>query len=363
MGLHTGPRRIVAALTATALALGVAACSDDGAPAADVETGGEASTTTEAGSHGSDSTQVDEAEPVPSAGCGSSEVAAVSEEQRTLAVGDLERRYLLTVPGAHDGEQPLPIVFDFHGLMEGAEIHAGMSQYSALAEEEGFVAVFPNGTGEPVRWNANPNADPNIDIEFFDAMVEQLGNELCIDTSRVYSTGLSNGAMFTSALICSRGEVLAAAAPVAGIDFFDGCEPSRAVPVVAFHGTEDPILLFNGGVDLGMIPGMDDGEGSTNTSRPVDLNGEGYPAEVAAFAESNGCAPEPTDTEVTAEVIHRVYDCPDGADVEFFIVVGGGHSWPGSEFSESIGDVVGYTTFDIDATREAWEFMSRFSNR
>jgi polyhydroxybutyrate depolymerase len=83
---------------------------------------------------------------------------------------------------------------------------------------------------------------------------------------------------------------------------------------------------------------------------------------VAAWAERNGCEPEPTDTDETPEITRRVYDCPDGADVEFVIVVGGGHSWPGSEFSRSIEQVVGYTTFDVDATRDSWEWMSQFRN-
>ena len=81
---------------------------------------------------------------------------------------------------------------------------------------------------------------------------------------------------------------------------------------------------------------------------------------MAAWAEKNGCDPEPTDTNVSETVVHRVHDCPEGGDVEFFIIVGGGHSWPGSEFSKSIENIVGPTTFDIDATRESWEFFQRF---
>ncbi len=352
---------VLSALLVALLLLGSAACSDEGGSEAggdEVEAGRGSSVPEES----PDAPSTGVSDPEASAGCGSSEVASVVEEQRTLDVGGTERRYLLTVPSTHDGREPLPIVFDFHGLMEGSEIHAGMTEYSTLAEEEGFVAVFAHGTGEPVRWNANPDADQNIDLAFFDALVEQLGSELCIDMARVYSTGLSNGAMFTSTLVCERADVLAAAAPVAGITFYDGCDPARPVPVVAFHGTEDPILLFNGGVDMSVIPGGDAGGGPATTAE-ADLDGEGYPAQVAALAESNGCDPSPIDTEVTAEVVHRVYDCPDGADVEFYIVIGGGHSWPGSEFSQSIADIVGYTTFDIDATRDAWEFMSRFTNR
>lgn len=303
--------------------------------------------------------------PVPSAGCGTSTAEPGTEVEVTLEVEGVPRRYLLTTPSAHDGETPLPVVLDFHGLMEGAEVHAGMSAYSALAEEEGFVAVFPHGTGDPVRWDANPASDPNLDLAYVDAMVEQLGNDLCIDRSRLYATGLSYGAIFTSLLLCERADLLAAAAPVAGIDDPDGCAPSRPVPIVAFHGTDDPILLFNGGVDTSVIPGLG-GESSagatTTTAPPADLDGPGYPAKVAAWAARNGCDPDPTDTEVSDEVVHRVYDCPEGADVEFYIVLGGGHSWPSSTFSQSIEQIVGPTTFDVDATRDGWAFLRQFRN-
>ena len=365
---RTRTRPVVRAIRCIALTavLVTAACADDGeeaagngqAPATEMET--ETETTTES----SETTAPTEARPQASAGCGGDAQGAVVEEERTLTVDGVDRRYLLTVPSAHDGEAPLPVVFDFHGLMEGAEIHAGMSQYSSLAEEEGFVVVFPHGTGEPVQWNANIGEGPNPDVAYFDAVLEQVSSDLCIDESRVYATGLSNGAMFTSVLICERADVLAAAAPVAGIRDHEACTPSEPVPIVSFHGTADPILLFNGGVDVSAIPGRGEAESSsTTTSAPVDLDDEGYPATVAAFAERTGCDPEPTDTELTDEVIHRVFDCPDGADVEFYIVLGGGHSWPSSEFSRSIAEVVGPTTFDIDATRDAWEFMSQFTNR
>lgn len=67
------------------------------------------------------------------------------------------------------------------------------------------------------------------------------------------------------------------------------------------------------------------------------------------------------DQDVSDEVILRTYDCPTGADAEFYIIQGGGHSWPGSDFSATIESVVGYTTFDIDATELSWSFMSQFA--
>lgn len=342
------------AMVAAMVVLAVGCASDDGGDggAADPSADGAAGdVTTDAGA--------EDTAPVPSAGCGTSDADPGVEVERTLEIRGAERRYLLTTPSAHDGETPLPVVLDFHGLMEGAEIHATMSGWSAVAEEEGVVAVFPHGTGEPVRWNTDvSDPDANDDLAYTDAVLAELGEQLCIDERRVYATGLSNGAMFTSALVCARADVIAAAAPVAGLTDLDGCDPARPVPVLTYHGTADPILLFNGGVDLSAIPGS--GGGPTTTAPPADLDGEGYPAAVAAFAERNGCDPEPTDSDLTDEVIRRVYDCPEGADVEFLVIEGGGHSWPSSEFSRSIEAIIGPTTFDVDATRDSWTFLERF---
>jgi polyhydroxybutyrate depolymerase len=299
--------------------------------------------------------------PAPSAGCGVSHQGPVTEEQRFLDVNGTQRWFLVTVPGAHDGNTPLPLVLDFHGLAEGAQIHTLMSEFSPVAEREGFVVAFPQGQFDPVRWNASPTTgfigDPNDDLTFVDEIIDGLGRDLCLDRTRVYASGLSYGAMMDSLLACARSNRFAAIAPVAGLRLLDPCPQERPVPVITFHGTADPIVKFNGG--FGSIPGITP---ATDALAPTDadLNGPGIPANVAGTAARNGCDPVPTDTAVSAEVIHRVYDCPPGADVEFYIVLGGGHAWPGSEFSRAIASVVGYTTFDINATELAWSFFQQF---
>lgn len=272
-------------------------------------------------------------------------------------MNDQQRWFLLTVPEAH-ADEPMPLVVSFHGLMEGAEIHNSQSAYGELGMSEGFITAAPHGSGEPVRWDLEAEGDTH-DLDFVDAMLADIGERLCVDRSRVYASGLSYGAMKTSFLLCERSEVFAAAAPVAGITAAaEDCDQQRPVPIVTFHGTDDDILLFNGGV--GAIPGMGADEAPV-TTEPTDLEGDGYPATVAEWADKYGCDPDHTDTPVGDEVIHRVYDCPEGAEVEFYIVEGGGHSWPGSDFSAELGDVVGHTTFDVDASVVAWEFFQRFS--
>jgi polyhydroxybutyrate depolymerase len=291
--------------------------------------------------------------PVPSVGCGTSTQGPVVAESRTLTVGATERSYLLTVPTAHDGTTPRPLVVDFHGFGEGAQVHTLMSELSPVAEAEGFVAVFPHGTGTPVRWNTNPDLAANPDLQFVDALLDQLATDLCVDRAEVYAMGLSNGAFMTSVVGCTLSDRFAAIAPVAGAIRPSPCAATRPVPMLAFHGTQDPILRFNGGV--GPIGGP-----TTTSPTPPDLDGPGFPANVAAWADANGCEPTATDTPITDEVLHRVYSCPDDADVEFLIILGGGHTWPGSAFSASIASIVGHTTMDIHASEESWDFFTRF---
>ena len=302
---------------------------------------------------------------VPSAGCGTAPGTAVTEERREVAVADPDtgdnRWYLVTTPPAHDGTTPVPLVLDFHGLTEGATVHALHSELSAFAVANDFVVAFPQGTGDPLRWNALPtsaeqNVDGTGDLAYVDAVLDQLENDLCIDTSRVYATGLSNGAGMSSLLACARPDRFAAVAPIAGLRPPLECDAATTTPVLSIHGTIDPILIYNGGVgDLNSLLG---GAGIEATPAAV-IDGPGYPAAARAWATHNGCAPDPVVTAVGDDVQHWVFDCPSSSDVEFYVVIDGGHTWPGSEFSRQIANIVGPTTFTISANQVMWDFFTR----
>lgn len=352
------PRRPILLLAAVvAVVLAGAACADGDDDAAPAD-GGSSSASTTAGPVDDPDATAEDPEPVPSAGCGTSTTRQVSAERRTVTTSEGDRWYLLTAPSVHDGRTPLPLVVDFHGLAEGAEVHTRMSAYGDLAEQEGFVVAFPQGTGAVPGWRFQ-NDPANPDLAYVDALLDQIGSELCVDTSRTYATGLSNGAFISSTLACARADRFAAVAPVAGVQRNEPCDAARPVPVLAIHGTADPILLFNGGI--GDLSGALGGNTPTTASGPpADIDGAGYPAAVRAWAADNGCEPTPADTQLSPTVLRRVYECPEDADVEFYVVDGGGHSWPGSEFSASIERIIGPTTQDIDATALSWEFFRRF---
>jgi polyhydroxybutyrate depolymerase len=210
---------------------------------------------------------------VPSPGCGTSDAPVETEVRHDLVISGTDRWYLRTVPPVHDGTTPLPLVVDFHGFSEGATIHTAMSEFSGVAIDEGFAVVFPQGQFNPVRWDLDTDVPQNLDVQFVDAMLDALGDDLCLDLSRVYAAGLSYGAWMTWFMNCHRSDVFAAIAPVAGVADFDPCPRSRAVPAVTFHGTDDPILPFD-------------------------------EAAVAARATDNGCDGH-TDEDLTDEVILR----------------------------------------------------------
>lgn len=347
---------LVGLVLAAALLAGACATSDD-ASSDDVSGGASESPST--------TVAATDAAAIPSAGCGTSTTTAVTEERREVALTDPEsgetRWYLLTTPPAHDGTTPLPVVLDFHGFTEGAIVHAAHSALSPYAAAEGFVAVFPQGTGNPVRWNALPVDGPADfggadDLGYVDAVLAALEADLCIDTSRIYATGLSNGAGMASLVGCERAERFAAVAPVAGVRRPTNCVEGTPTPIVAFHGTVDPILYYNGGV--GDLAGLMGGSGETTAPAAV-LDGDGYPAATRAWAAHNGCDPEPTKRMIGDDVEHWVFTCPGGASVEFYAIIGGGHTWPGSEFSGQIANIAGPTSYTISANEVMWEFFQR----
>jgi polyhydroxybutyrate depolymerase len=316
---------------------------------------------------------------LPSVGCSHPAAPAVTEQRVTISVNGAPRWYLLTTPApatpvtpASGGSQPTagspiprPLVLDFHGLDEGAVLHATTTQFGALGQQDGFVAVFPNGSGDPVQWDTTSHAATNHDLLFVKTLLAQVEATQCIDTSRVYASGFSDGSFMVSMLACTMSGTFAAIGAVSGLQLNPPCHTTRRVPVITFHGTADPILFFNGGIGtstLERLIGLSGSAGSTTTTttQPLQLNGPGVPATVRAWAAKDGCRPTSTNTTVTQGVVLRSYHCPADTAVEFYIILGGGHSWPGSAVSQSLSSLTGYTTMAINATDLMWSFFQRF---
>ncbi len=258
--------------------------------------------------------------------------------QETVVSGGLQREFTLHVPTSYTGEGAVPLVLNFHGLGSNAGQQAAFSGLPAKSDEEDFVLVTPQGRGEVPYWSAfEANS---ADVVFVGVLLDTLEEQLCIDSDRIYSTGLSNGGLMSARLACDLSSRIAAVAPVAGFAMPEECSGGRAVSVVAFHGTDDPILPFDGG-PVG-LPGID------FTMRSV---GDAF----ADWAVHDGCAREDQEAQIAEHVRRRQYDgCDDGAVVELYVVEGGGHTWPGGTLE---AEFLGPTTHEISATDLMWDFF------
>ena len=264
------------------------------------------------------------------------------------------------IPSGYDPTVPLPLVLDFHGLGSNGTEQILLTLYESLAEEEGFIVVHPTGAPSPndgrLSWELMQFDFPDIDdLAFANALIDDALARYCVDESRVYSTGMSNGSLFTSRLICEMGDRIAAAASIAGVTHADDCEPSRAVPYIAFHGTADEVVPFDGSIS-----------NSSLEDELIPESGEFFSQimtdEFAEFAADAGCDLEPAEESLSDEV--KVYDysgCDDGIAMSFYEIEGGGHTWPGSPLGIFLEDSLGRTTLDIDATRISWDFFKQYS--
>ena len=175
------------------------------------------------------------------------------DHDRSLAFGGATRTYFVHVPPRVSEGQPLPVVLAFHGgggNASGFKAYAGLD---ALADRQGFVVVYPDGSGRLGRrlltWNAGGccgyAAAQNVDdVGFALAVLRDVARNVSVDPARVYATGHSNGAMMAYRMAIDASDRIAAVAPVAGAMQAPGFPPPRPVPVLHIHSVDDPRALL-----------------------------------------------------------------------------------------------------------------------
>ena len=271
-----------------------------------------------------------------------------AEARHTLLVDGVTRSYLLYLPSGPRAGRALPLVLVFHGSGVRARAMARHTGFTGVAEREGFAVAYPEGLDR--RWNDGRGyGDSHDDVAFVRALLDSIGRQAAIDSSRVYATGISNGAMFAYRLACDLPGVLAAIAPVAGAvpaAIAEQCGGARPTAVVAFQGTADPLLPYTGG------------------GRRTSGRGEVLSAERSAelWARVNGCPDSPT-PEATIDSVRdgtrvlpeRWWGCRGGRDVVLYTIEGGGHTWPGGP---AVGRGVGRVSRELRATESIWAFFA-----
>lgn len=291
--------------------------------------------------------------------------ATLPAGDHTVAIrhGGLDRRYLVHLPSATGTDTP--VVVALHGGGGTAQGFKDENGLDAIADREGFIAVYPDGTGplagRLLTWNAGPNCcgwalDQAIDdVGFLVAVLDDLATRTSFDRARVYMTGHSNGAIMTYRFASEAADRVAAIVPVAGAMSVEHPRASQPVPLLHIHSVDDPRALYEGG-EGPPFPGTD----RTVVHRPVQ---EG----LSYWIGRNGCSDSlPATVEAGTgrgadrgqSFTHLGWaDCD--APVEEIVLRGVGHGWPGVRLGPLRESVVGPTTALVDASEEVWAFASR----
>jgi len=269
---------------------------------------------------------------------------ATNRDNRSFVSSGEKREYLLYVPKSYDPTRPTPLVISMHAAGLWGAAQKETSQWNNLADKEGFIVVYPSGVGgKGVRiWRAEPGPDLMKDVQFISELIDTLKKSYNIDSTQIYANGLSNGGGMSFALSCTLSGRIAAVGLVAAAQTLPWrwCADGRAVPMIAFHGTADPEVPYDGG-------------SSWVSQRPFPST----PRWAANWARRNRCGADPVESTVAVDVTRRAYTgCADNAEVVLYTIQGGGHTWPGgTPLPEWF---VGRTTRNIDATRLMWAFFS-----
>ncbi|KAG9022573.1 hypothetical protein FRB95_014581 [Tulasnella sp. JGI-2019a] len=276
---------------------------------------------------------------VASPGCGLNTITfnSAGHATRTLAGN---RTYLLHIPTNYNAESAHAVVLSFHGYDGASSTQETLSQFSnrgVLINDRGIIAAYPqaalgnrtlcDGTTvehEPA-WEGAPYASADIDdVQFTKDILADISNNLCVDSTRIYAAGKSNGGGFVNLLACEpdTAALFAAFAPVSaalypGTHAFSDCNPGRPIPLINFHGLDDETIPYEG----------KSYQCTGNYTTPVIQTWR------AEWAQRNGCTGTgdqlPNATSVTApypKTVEYLWSC--SAPVQGFTVDDLGHSWP-----------------------------------
>lgn len=283
-------------------------------------------------------------------------------DQRMVIHEGVEREYIIHVP--ENLTEDFPIVFVIHGYTGSAEGIAAYTGMNSIAEREGFIAVYPQGTIDSngntffnVGYEFNDDSSIN-DVSFIRELVRSISQEFNLKRKKAFATGMSNGGDMSYLLACTSSDLFKAVAPVAGVlmkGLKDSCELSSPVPIFEIHGTADKISLFEG-----------------------DLNNEGgwgayydLPSTIDFFAERY---------QLTNKSVKQMTSKESGADYDIFFerhwtddleeevwmyrIEDGRHVWPGIKFNWWDNPLAwfyfGSGNEDINASEEIWAFFKKY---
>jgi polyhydroxybutyrate depolymerase len=283
-----------------------------------------------------------------------------------ITVNGISRKYLVYRPtGLTNVNAVVTVLHGGGGLGLGvSEIGAHpLSVFRTVADNEKFLVVYPEGSldiqGNP-GWNDCRSDDfsgsQGDDITFLKQLNARLQSELNINSTNMYLTGTSNGALMTYSYSFQFPETIKAIAissgnlpqfPESGLCTNGSTLP---LPILITHGTSDPAMPANGGcvADIG---------GNCNRGKVISQT-----ATINYWLQRNGLQ------NVTPTISNFDVDINDAGNVEkrvyngakplvYFVLNNAGHAVPSTTVFANSSSASGVQNRDIEYATEVWNFF------
>lgn len=208
------------------------------------------------------------------------------------------RHYLVYVPSS--ASIPAPAVVSFHGRLQTAISQVDGTGLRGLADRKGFIVVSPQARGG--KWDFRGS-----DTAFTNAILD---NVSCEDPARTYASGMSMGSAMTFLQACATPRRFAAFGGVGFEIYMPKCDEPEPAPIIAFHGTADPIVPFAGGLTE-----------SAATAPPAEQA-------MAKWARRDGCEQYVRRVFKPGVTVHDWQACRNGVQVNLYRIRDGRHAWP-----------------------------------
>jgi polyhydroxybutyrate depolymerase len=264
---------------------------------------------------------------------------------------NVKRSYRLYIPKSYTGTTNVPLLLNFHGYTSNAVQQEFYGSFKAIADSANFLILLPEGlpivgTSQGFNNFGAVGSKPD-DIAFTSNLIDSISAKYTIDKNRIYSTGMSNGGFMSYDLACFLSHKIAAIGSVTGsmvATHMNVCQAQHPTPVMQIHGTTDPTVSY-------------DGKGGIIGSVHID-------SLVKFWVKFNKCNATPIktnlpDINIADKCTVEHYLFPNGKNnvsVEFYKVIGGGHTWPGAAIATGAGN----TNKDFNASLAVWQFVSKY---
>jgi polyhydroxybutyrate depolymerase len=268
-----------------------------------------------------------------------------------ITVDGIERTYVLHVPESASNQAPL--VFVLHGGGGTGKRMNKLTRFNNVSNEHGFIVCYPDGVDK--HWNDGRKVNRSFkngvevnDVKFISLLIDTLESKFNIDSTSIYACGISNGGMMSFRLGCELNNKIAAIAPVAismSEYLYNSCIPGKPVPLMYMFGNEDPLVPYEGG--------------SIRFSRGEVVSVQNT---LGLWVRNNNCNETPfistidNEDDDTYVKKFRFTGYSERNDVVFYLIYGGGHTWPGGlQYLPKL--LVGRTSEEFDASEEIWKWF------